>query len=106
MKYDILINGARRSIEITPPLKEGPRMTAVIDGRSVVADAAKILPGVYSILLGGRSLEVTVEETTDGLLLRTAGREFHVEIADPRAWRRERGGSIEFAGRQIGRAHV
>ena len=100
MKYDILINGAQRSVEITSPLKEGPRMTAVIDGRSVVADAARILSSVYSILLGGRSLEVTVEETTDGLLLRTAGREFHVEIADPRAWRRERGGSIEFAGRQ------
>jgi biotin carboxyl carrier protein len=100
MKYDILINGTRRNVEITPPRKEEPRMTAVIDGRSVVADAAKILPGVYSILLGGRSLEVTVEETTDGLLLRTAGREFHVEIADPRAWRRGRGGSIELAGRQ------
>ena len=63
MKYDMLINGARRSVEITPPLKEGSRMAAVIDGRSIVADAAKILPGVYSILLRGRSLEVIVEET-------------------------------------------
>jgi biotin carboxyl carrier protein len=100
MKYDIDINGARRSVEIAPPLREGPRMTAVIDGRSVVADVARISPGVYSILLVGRSLEVTVEETTDGLLLHAAGREFQVEIGDPRAWRRGRGGSIELAGRQ------
>jgi len=75
-------------------------MTAVIDGRSVVADAAKVLPGVYSIIFVGRSLEVTVEDIPGGLLLRTAGREFQVEIADPRAWRRGRGGSIELTGRQ------
>jgi biotin carboxyl carrier protein len=75
-------------------------MAAVIDGRSVVADAARISPGAYSMLLDGRSLDVTIEEATDGLLVRINGREFKLEIADPRAWRRGRGGSIELSGRQ------
>jgi biotin carboxyl carrier protein len=75
-------------------------VSAVIDGRSVEADAATILPGIYSILLGGRSLEANVEETPEGLLVRVAGREFRLEIIDPRSWRRRRGGSIELEGRQ------
>ena len=100
MKYDILINGTRRCVEVSSPLTEGSRVIAVIDGRSVMADAAQISPGVYSILLNGRSLDVTVEEATDGLLVRINGREFNLEIADPRTWRRGRGGSIELAGRQ------
>ncbi len=100
MKYEILINGARRSIEVSSPFTEGSRVTAVIDGRNVMADAARISPRVYSILLNGRSLNVTVEEATDGLLVRINGREFNLEIANPRTWRRGRGGSIELAGRQ------
>ena len=100
MKYDVIINGATRRVEFTHQLHEPARVNALIDGRSVEADAARILPGVYSILLGGRSLEATVEETAEGLLVRVAGREFPIEITDPRSWRRRRGGSIELEGRQ------
>ena len=100
MTYDILINGTRRSVEVTAPFAEGSRVIAVIDGRSVMADSLSISPGVYSMLLDGRSLDVTVEEATNGLLVRINGREFKLEITDPRAWRRGRGGSIELAGRQ------
>jgi biotin carboxyl carrier protein len=100
MTYDILINGTRRSVEVTAPFAEGSRVIAVIDGRSVMADSLSISPGVYSMLLDGRSLDVTVEEATNGLLVRINGREFKLEITDPRAWRRGRDGSIELAGRQ------
>jgi biotin carboxyl carrier protein len=100
MTYDILINGTRRDVEITSPIAEGSRMAAIIDGRSVMADTARISPGAYSMLLDGRSFDVTVQEATDGLLVRINGREFKLEIADPRAWRRGRSGSIELAGRQ------
>ena len=72
----------------------------MIDGRRVEADAVKLSPGVYSILLDGRSLEVRVETVADGLLLQTAGREYRVEIVDPRSWRRSHGGKIDLAGRQ------
>ena len=103
MSYDVFINAftgrVRRSVVFTQGRDERARVNAVIDGRTIEADVARILPGVYSILLGGRSLEATVEETAEGLLVRVAGREFQIEITDPRSWRR-RGGSIELEGRQ------
>ena len=94
------INGARRSIEFTPPMNGAARVTFAVDGRLVEGDAVRISRGAYSILLGGRCLEVTVEETSNGLQLRANGREFQVEIFDPRSWRRGRGAGIELEGRQ------
>ena len=75
-------------------------MAFTVDGRVVEADAIRISRGTYSILLGGRSLEVIAEESSNGLLLRSNGREFQVEILDPRSWRRRRGAGIELEGRQ------
>jgi biotin carboxyl carrier protein len=100
MKNDVLLNGARRSVEVTRSAEEPSQLVATIDGRRVEADAAKISPGVYSILLGGRSLEVRVEALVDGMRVRTAGREYRVEIEDLRSWRRSRSGRIDLAGRQ------
>jgi len=100
MKYEIVINGARRSVEFTPQTNGKARATFTVDGRLVEADAVRLSRGAYSILLGGRSLEVTTEETSDGFLIRTNGREFQVEIIDPRSWRRRRGAGIELEGRQ------
>ena len=100
MEYEIVINGARRSVEFTAPAREASRVTFTNDGRLVEADAIRVSSGVYSILLGGRSLEVTAEETSNGLLLRANGREFQMEIVDPRSWRRGRGAGIELEGRQ------
>jgi biotin carboxyl carrier protein len=100
MKYEIEINGSRRSVEFTPRARGESRVTFTVDGRSVEADAIRISRAAYSILIGGRSLDVTTEETSAGLLLRTEGREFHVQIIDPRSWRRGRGTGIELQGRQ------
>lgn len=100
MKYEIVINGARRNVEFTPQANGAARAAFTVDGRLVEADAARISRGAYSILLGGRSLEVTVEENSNGLLLRANGREYQVEIFDPRSWRRRRGAGIELEGRQ------
>ena len=100
MKYDVLLDGVRRSVELTRSAEEPSRVLAAINGRRVEADAVKISPGVYSILLGGRSLEVRAQTLADSLLLHTAGREYRVEIVDPRSWRRSRSGRIDLAGRQ------
>jgi acetyl/propionyl-CoA carboxylase alpha subunit len=100
MKNDVLLNGARRSVDLRRSAEEPSQLVATIGDRRVKADAAKISPGVYSILLDGRSLEVRVEALVDGMLLRTAGREYRVEIVDPRSWRRSRSGRIDPAGRQ------
>ena len=100
MKYEIVINGARRSVEYAPQTNEAAAAMFSVDGRQVEADAARISGGEYSVLIGGRSLDVTVEEISDSLRVRTNGREFQVEIFDPRSWRRGRGAGIELEGRQ------
>lgn len=100
MKYEIEINGARRSVAFTPRRDGAARAAFAIDGRDVEADAARISAGAYSILIGGRSLEVTVEERAPGLVVRAGGQEFRVEVFDPRSWRRGRGAGIELEGRQ------
>jgi biotin carboxyl carrier protein len=101
MKYEIVINGAPRTAEFSPPPRDASsRATFAVDGRVVEADVARISPGEYSILMGGRSLDVTVEESAVGVLIRVNGREFHAEIFDPRSWRRGRGAGIELEGRQ------
>ena len=100
MKTEVLFNGARCGVELTRSGVEPSHVAAAINGRQVEADVVKISPKVYSILLGGRSLEVCVEALADGLLLQTAGREYRVEIVDPRSWRRIHSGGIDLAGRQ------
>jgi biotin carboxyl carrier protein len=100
MKYEIAINGARRSVEFSPPMNGSSRVTFTVDGRLVEADAIRISSGAYSILLGGRSLDVAAEETSNGLLMRANGLGFQVEIFDPRSWQRGRGARVELEGRQ------
>ncbi len=100
MKYEIGINGARRSVEFAPRANESSRVNFTVDGRLVDACAVRLSSNAYSILLGGRSLEITVEETASGLQVRASGREYQVEIIDPRSWRRGHGAGIELEGRQ------
>ena len=100
MMYEVIINSARRSVEFTPSEGKSSQVTFSIDGRDISADAVRTSQGTYSILIAGRSLEVSVEEQSGELIVRTAGREFRVEIFDPRSWRRGKSGGIELEGRQ------
>jgi biotin carboxyl carrier protein len=95
MKFEIKINGVRRAVEF-----DRAKMEYAVDGRNIAANATVISPGVYSILLGGRSVEATVEKSGEVFLVQAAGREFQVEIRDPRSWRRDRSGIVELEGRQ------
>ncbi len=95
MKIEIRIHGKKHVVAFEPS-----RAEAIMEGRTISADAAVISPGVYSILLRGRSFEVTLEKSGAGWLARTAGREYQIEILDPRAWQRARSGGIELEGRQ------
>jgi biotin carboxyl carrier protein len=104
MKRDVILDGARRSVELERSADEPSRLVATIDGRRLEADAVEISPGVYSILLNGRSLEVRVEVLADGLLLHTGVREYRADVEDPRSWRRRSGGKSDLAGRQEVRA--
>lgn len=63
------------------------------------ASVAPVEPGIYSILLNGRSYEAKVIAGSDGLYVDIAGRRFVVDVRDPRSLA-PRGGSGAGEGRQ------
>jgi len=74
MKLQVLVNG--RAMEI-----DGSRLDAV----------AEVEPGVYSVLVDGRSIEVRAVAEKDVLNLQVQGRRLTAEVIDPRnRSRRER----------------
>ena len=100
MKYEVVIDGNRRIVELFRSADRPSRLTVKIDGRNVEANAVKIAPFGYSILLDGRSFEVRGELEPCRLLLHVGGFEYRVEIADPRSWRRERSTGMNPSGPQ------
>jgi biotin carboxyl carrier protein len=98
MKFEVVINNARRIIELE---RDADRWRISLDGEPMDADAIEISPNIFSILLNGKSHEVRVTPTPSGALtLQTAHREFTAEVTDPRAWRGRRHGALEAEGRQ------
>ncbi len=98
MKFEVVINNARRIIELE---RDANRWRIALDGEPVEADAIEISPNIFSILLNGKSHEVRVTPTLTGALtLQTAHCEFTAEVIDPRAWRGRRHGALEAEGRQ------
>jgi biotin carboxyl carrier protein len=67
MKWQILVDG--RPVEIDPQNLESVR---------------EVEPSVFSVLVEGRSFEVRVVQTPDGLQVHAGGRKFSVEVRDPR----------------------
>ena len=67
MRWQILVDG--RPVEIDPQNLESVR---------------EVEPGVYSVLLKGRSFEVRAVTAPDGLHVHTGGQRFTVEVRDPR----------------------
>ena len=78
----------------------GARTRWHLDGKPVEADAVEVARGVYSILIGGQSLEVRVEDTGSGLRVHAGGEEFSAQVIDPRQWQRRRSSTAEAEGRQ------
>ena len=98
MKFEIELEGKLRSVEVA---RVGEIARWTIDGRTLEADAAEVSPGVYSILIDGKSFEVRVETKADGgLRVASGGREFTATLRDPRQWKRHRGAGGEAEGRQ------
>jgi len=52
------------------------------------ASVVKVEPGVYSLLLDGRSYSAHVEPRGDGWMVTVGGRRLAVEVIDPRRWSR------------------
>jgi biotin carboxyl carrier protein len=97
MKVDMLIQGRRRTVEATRP---GERLRWRLDGREVEADAVEISPGLFSVLIGGESVEVRIERKGSDLRVFADGQEYVAAIQDPRELKKDRAGAAEAAGRQ------
>jgi biotin carboxyl carrier protein len=96
LKYEIDIDGVPMDLELLQPAP-GCRFRA--DGAEFAADCTQPEPGVYSILLDGRSYEARVEKSESGTAVTVNGRRFVVRITDPRQWQ-GRGGAAGARGRQ------
>jgi biotin carboxyl carrier protein len=67
MKWRILVNGNPVEIDADDP-----------------GAVSEVEPGVYSVLLNGRSFQVRAISTRDGMNLEVQGRRFTAEVLDPR----------------------
>lgn len=97
MKLNLAVNGVKQQIQILVPppgcrfsLGRGPERSA---------DVASPGPGIYSVLLDGRSYDARVERTIGHLIVSVQGHRFEIEVRDPRRWSpnaaSRRGGDIE-----------
>ncbi len=83
-----------------PSGQAGPapgKIQFTLDGEARETDWAEVAPGIYSILLEGRSYDVLVSrQQADGrqgsLMITVCGRHYPVEVVDPR--RRRHAGSL------------
>ena len=84
MKLDLVIQGAPDRIDILAP---APACRFQLgDGPVSEANVELAEPGVYSILMDGRSYDARVEEHPDSLVIVIDGYRFEMEVRDPRRW--------------------
>jgi biotin carboxyl carrier protein len=84
MKLDLQINGAPAVFDL---LAANPDCRFRMDGASEQsAQVETPEPGVYSVLLDGRSFDAFVEERPEGLVVTIDGHRFEVAAHDPRQW--------------------
>ena len=102
MKFEVHLAGpSGKKIRAVELERDAKRWRVTLGGQPIDADVVEIDPNTLSILLEGQSFEVRVTQSPDGVLkLQTGLQEFIAELADPRAWRGRRHGSLEVEGRQ------
>jgi biotin carboxyl carrier protein len=86
MKLNLTINGREESIELLAPAPDARFRLGVDSPREAQVEIAS--PGVYSVLLDGRSYDAFVEETHAGLIVWLHGFRFEIEVRDPRRYSR------------------
>ena len=104
MKLETSINGQSRVLELE---SSGPGLASqvcfAVDSVERTADIVEVEPGVYSVVVEGRSLEVRVEEGEEVYRIAIGARSYDVAVRDPRR-RRRREGALRAAGPQPIRA--
>ena len=99
MKLEILIEGRSRILELEEAAFSGGACQFHLDARPAKADVREVEPGVYSILMEGRSFEVRIESGAQGYYAAVNGRRYSIQVRDPRRLSRG-GGSLAVTGRQ------
>jgi len=102
MKFEVQLTGpAGKKLRTVELERDANRWKITLDGQSVDADIVEINSNLFSLLLAGRSYEIHLVQSPDGLLkLQTGLAEFTAEVADPRSWRGRKHGALEAEGRQ------
>jgi biotin carboxyl carrier protein len=84
---NVRIDGAGTRLEV---VREGGQYRFRLgDQAERRAEIKTIRPGVYSVMLDGRSYDAHAERDHDGAWVTVRGRRFRIDIADPRRWRPE-----------------
>jgi biotin carboxyl carrier protein len=84
MTLNVRIDGAATRLEVN---REGEQYRFRLDDQAERrAEIRPLRPGVYSVLLDGRSYDVYAQSDKNGAWITVGGRRFHVAIADPRRW--------------------
>ena len=97
-----------REIELSAPANKNRLRSFRIGSQVVGADCEEIVPGVYSIVMDGRAYEAVVAKQpgdSHGLAspftVTVGGRQYLVELRDPRRWRRTDAASSQVGPREI-----
>jgi len=98
MKWELVIDGKARSLELDECGAGRGAWELQLDRRRARADAREVEPGVYSLLIDGRSYEVKIESAGEGYCAAVNGRRYEIHARDPQ--RRQRGSAAGRSGRQ------
>ena len=91
MKLSLMIDGRPDTIEILSPAPACRFQLGDAPPRDANVESPE--PGVYSVLLDGRSYDAFVEDTPTGLVVTIEGYRFELEVRDPRRWSRKSAGA-------------
>ncbi len=90
MKLELTIDGTAAAFDL---IQAAPQCKFRLgDGAETAAQVETPEPGVYSILVDGRSYDAFVEESSGGLVVVIDGHRFEIEVRDPRRRSRKAGG--------------
>jgi biotin carboxyl carrier protein len=82
MKLKVRLDGREADLEFD---RNGEACAFLLDGSSQrAASLVEVEPGIYSVLLDGRSFEARIDPRDGRLFVEIRGRRFAVDISDPR----------------------
>lgn len=86
MKFTLEVNGSPGTIEVA---RDGSSCQFSLDSEPEKrVDFVQPEPGVYSIMMDGRSYEARVEHAPDMMIVVVAGHRYEIRVIDPRRWTR------------------